>query len=498
MAGFNVLTDPWIPVQLPGGGSAEMGLMGVLENAHGIVRITDPSPLFEYGMHRLLTVFIMDAFRPEVPDDIEDLLGTDAFPMERIRAYVDECQRDGPCFDLFDAQRPFLQSAFDARWDNTIRPVSTMIHNIPFGNNHVHFMHGFETRYALCPAVCAKALCAVNVFCTTGRQGPSSINGAPPVYILVQGENLFETLVLNCIPVSMAKPPSYDNPPVVWKQPIAVEPGKKVACTSLLCGMSFPARRIHLIPGEQGGACTFSGKESDVLVREMQFQKGLDFEGYASWRDPHVPYVISDKGRSSLKPRLGRESWRNIGAIFSKEEESPDVVKQFIHIYGNKKNLVPVVSYGLVTNKALYESWMRDDLALDMDIARDADKLSILKDCLKLTENTVKDLRRQLKRVLSSEKAKPQELIEQAVGQYYARCRQHFFSELCVELSHADIYQSGVADGITKRWKDVLKRTAYREFDNCADRLGLSARYLLSQAKALKSLNKKLEGGSNT
>ena len=89
MAYFNVLTEPWIPVELFNGNSEELGLLDVLVNAHDIVRITDPSPLFEYGMHRLLTVFIMDAFRPDVQEDIEDLLDAGRFPMESIRAYVE-------------------------------------------------------------------------------------------------------------------------------------------------------------------------------------------------------------------------------------------------------------------------------------------------------------------------------------------------------------------------------------------------------------------------
>jgi CRISPR system Cascade subunit CasA len=499
MAHFDVLTEPWIPVELYDGSSEELGLLDILENAHNIARITDPSPLFEYGMHRLLTVFIMDAFHPEEQDDIEGLLNAGRFPMKRIRAYVEECQRNGPCFDLFDPDRPFLQSSYKEKWDETIKPVSTMIHNVPFGNNHIHFTHVFEAKNAFCPAVCTKALCAVNVFCTAGLQGPSSINGAPPVYVLVQGDNLFETICLNCIPVHSAKTSSYDDPPVLWKRPPVVEPGKKVAKTSLLQGMFFPARRIHLIPNEQGGFCTQTGVESDVLVMEMNFQKGLDFVGYASWRDPHVPYAITEKGRSSLKPKLGKETWRSIGVIYSDKEDSPDAVRQFIDLFPEKKS-VPIVSYYIVANKAQYESWMRDELALDMRIARDADKLSILKDCLKLTEDTANVLRFQLKRVLSSEKAHPQKhLIEQAVGQFYASCRKHFLSSLCDELSDADIYLPGIADGIVQRWKDALRSFSFSEFNNCADRLGMSGRYLLSRAAALKSLHgrfkKSLGGG---
>jgi len=491
MASFNVLKEPWIPVKLLTGEQKEMGILEVFEKAHLFACVQDPSPLFEYGIYRLLTVFLMDAFEPEISEDIEDLLANGFFPMEQIYKYIDECEKDGPCFDLFDTKKPFLQTAFDPKWDSnkTIKPIAAMLHELPGGNNHVHFTHSFESTHVLSPAVCAKALCAVNVFCTAGLQGPSSVNGAPPLYMIINSDNLFELLLLNCIPSSKT-PLKYNAPKVYWRQMSLVEPGNRIAITSLLAGMTMMARRINLIPDERGGTCTQTGNKCDVVVENVYFQKGLNFEGYDSWRDPHVSYSISDKGRVSIKPQLGKECWRNIGNIFALDQRSPDIINQYIKTKENDKPNIPIITYGLVTNQAQYETWLRDEISLDIRIVKDDGKMAVVNDCIKSTENVAFELRKQLRNIVTKHKHTSQEqLIEQSSGQFFATCRGRFFSVLCNSLAQADISKPNEGDTIVSDWNDFLKRSVYKEFNDCADRLGISAKDLLNSAQASRNLS---------
>ena len=486
MPEYNVLSEPWIPVRMLTGEEKEVGILELLENAHLMQCVSDPSPLFEYGIYRLLTVFLMDAFRPEIQADIEDMLAAGAFDMERIFAYIRECEKEGPCFDLFDAKRPFLQSAYDEKWDKTIKPVALLLHNIPSGNNHIHFLHGYEGRQTFCPSVCVKALCTVNVFCTAGLQGPSSVNGAPPIYVMIRGENLFEGLLLNCIPSTMTQL-KYGYP--VWRYGTEVEPGKRMSEISLLEGMTLMARRCHLIPDENGGVCTYSGERSPVVVSKMHFQKGLNFEGYDSWRDPHVAYSISDKGRSSIKPQLGKEMWRNIGSIFGDDQKSPDVVRQYVDLLGARMPMIPVVTYGLMTNQAQYESWSRDEVSLDMDIVKNSSRMWIIGICIEHTENVARELRRSLRTI--SHKA-GEDIVEQSLGQFFARSRQEFFSELCRNVARVDIKDNDAVNGVIEQWNKALKNYAMEEFDACADRLGLDGKDLMGRMKAQISLLKGL------
>lgn len=97
-----------------------------------------------------------------------------------------------------------------------------------------------------------RMLLTAQIFCTSAAQGyPSNVNGAPPWFSLVQGGNLFETLVRNMVYRDQIKVP-FDDPPVFWRNTAVVESKKAVAQTSWLYGMLFPARRIHLLPREDG------------------------------------------------------------------------------------------------------------------------------------------------------------------------------------------------------------------------------------------------------
>ena len=111
-ATFNVLDRGWIPVVCEDGTRKLLGIRQALAQAHTLREISDPSPLDEYSLYRFLGLFLMDALRPEEKEDIEDLLQDGKFDMGKIEAYITQCQSEGVSFDLFDEERPFLQSKF--------------------------------------------------------------------------------------------------------------------------------------------------------------------------------------------------------------------------------------------------------------------------------------------------------------------------------------------------------------------------------------------------
>ena len=199
-ASFDILTEPWIPVVEPGGGQRELGLLDVLERAHTFQAVRDASPLVEYSLYRFLILFLMDALRPEDGFSLSELLEEGCFAPDTIRSYVSLCRSEGVSFDLFDRERPFLQTNYRPEWDREPKPVSTLNYAIPHGNNHIHFDHQRE-QIAYTPGQALRMLLAAQIFCTAGAQGyPSNVNGAPPWFSLICGENLFETLVFSMGP----------------------------------------------------------------------------------------------------------------------------------------------------------------------------------------------------------------------------------------------------------------------------------------------------------
>ena len=168
-----------------------------------------------------------------------------------IQEYITECEQEGVRFDLFDPERPFLQTTYRKDWDREPKSVTVLDYSIPNGNNHIHFDHK-RVSAAYTPGEALRMLLAAQIFCTAAAQGyPSNVNGAPPWFTLIQGQNLFETLVFGMLETDRIELP-LDCPPVLWRNFNEVTPKQKVARTSWLFGMYFPARRIHLIPSEDG------------------------------------------------------------------------------------------------------------------------------------------------------------------------------------------------------------------------------------------------------
>ena len=509
MASFNVLIEPWIPVLDKDGNIKELGILEVLEKAPDLAEITEPSPLMRYGIYRLLIAFLTDALRPEIEQDLADLLNTGCFPMDLIRGYIRNCEKNGPCFDLFDKDRPFLQSAYDQKLDEPRKTsVAKLLHELPSGNNAIHFQHTFQDEHAFSPAVCARALCTVNIFCTSGTQGPSSINAAPPWYLIILGKNLFETLVYSFwVPYDLKT--SLDNPPIAWCNDISVEPNRDVSNTSYLYGLTWQARRVCLIPDSKGGRCTFTGRNEDTLVREVYFQAGWKFEGYDKWQDPHVTYIYKEDSRISLKPQEGRAAWRYLGSIlFARADvldsavikaKCPAIIEQYVSFIKNGfwkgEDILRTEIFGVATDQASLEGWQNDRFDIDWQIARNNQKAAWLQEALVNAEDMNKALRKALHQIppqhgkkKSNQKWFLDEMIDQAETQFFIIIRRYFFENLVPLVVKTDTSQYLWREGLNEYWNKVLQKEVRTVFERIADSIGTGARNLERRTNAEKSM----------
>lgn len=461
------MKEPWIDIVDMNNHIHTVGIRELLLNAHMLKAIQDISPLYEYGIYRLLTVLVMDIFSPETTFDLRDLLEEGKFNEVKIDEYISKCVEENNCFDLFDSKMPFLQVAYDPLVDKTIKPVAVMMHDLPSGNNHLHFKHLTESSHQYSYADCTKALTAVNVFCTAGLQGPSSVNGAPPIYVMTKGKTLFDTIVCNCIPIS-ATTLDYADPLPTWRNRRSFNPGEEVANTSLLEGMTFRARRITLIPNNE-------------FVGEMYFQKGINFTGYGIWRDPHT--IINKENGASIKPRQGKDTWRNIGLIFGDRKTSPIVVQQFPEL--EDKDMSRVVTYGLITNQASYESWFRDEISVPISITNDAIRMDITNNAIVLSETMASKLRKSLKMISDWNS-----VIEESVSGYYENIRRQLFTVLIPYLENQNPFDQTYADKALILWKECVKKELTTALERGADRMGNRGIDLKNRAKANREIGK--------
>ena len=471
---FNVLTEPWIPARLPDGSIREYGVLELLEHAHELVEITDAMPNYEFGMYRFLFVFLMDAYRPKRQRDIRNLLESGHFDMDVIQTYVEECNRNGERFDLLDEWHPFLQQA--TGWEENTEEKSPANLNpaLPSGNNHVHFDHTVEADSVMSPSEAVKALCAINLFSAAGVQGyPSTPSGAPPVYTIVQGNNLFETLSFGMVPSQLLD--RYDDPPAVWRYNGAIQAKNKTASTSLLFGLMFPCRRIRL--------CSLK----DGLVTGILFEQGMNYENYDAWTDPYVTYTEGKKGRQNLKPNMDKENWRNLGTILNTDNGAPYVITQAVGF--DTLQVLTLITYSAVTNQMNYLDLQRGNYCVPVSFVESPILFQFLCSLLENVETEGDRLSKSIyilqKDLGSTEGASAAERTR-TINRFYFRCKKTFFEFIDRTLKEDDIAS------LSEEWQHMIRTVRWLEYNTFVDRLGNSSRMML-EAERVKKQNRRRE-----
>lgn len=431
---FDVLTQPWIPVMVPDGTARDVGLLEALEQAHSFCGVRNASPLVEYSIYRFLIVLLMDMLRPEDEEELDELLDKGRLEQEQILHYVDRCRREGVSFDLFDPQKPFLQTSYQKEWDRDPKPVTTLDYSVPSGNNHIHFDHRRE-RSVYAPGMALRMMLTAQIFCTAGAQGyPSNVNGAPPWFALIQGKNLFETLVFGMIGTERIGM-ELDSPPALWRGTDEVVSRQSAASTSWLRGMFFPARRIRLIPDGPDGA-----------VSTVYFSQGMNYEVTDSWTDPHVTYRYNAKGRFNWKPSEQEMIWRNLTDLIDiKGKRAPQIVAQYNRLERAEQPM-SLVLYGVQTNQANYIKAQRHDLQLPKQMLGNELALRYITGYIESAER----LGRALFKALTQDEI-PEESRIQARQRYYAVCERLLWSQFDALVRPGFDYNANLAAAVGKQ-----------------------------------------------
>ena len=450
-ASFNVLDQAWIPVVRMDGREELLGIRETLYRAHELRELSSASPLEEYGLYRFLGLFLMDALRPESEEDIEDLLELGRFDRETIEAYISLCRGEGVSFDLFDEERPFLQSKHDPAIDGEPKPVIVLDFTRASGNNHTHFDHT-PNAAAISPDKATRLLLATYLFCTAGAQGyPSGVNAAPPYFGVIQGKNLFETLAYTLLPLDSISIP-FGSPPVLWRRAAPVVPKQEIGKTSWLLGMLFPTRRIHLIPNEEG------------TISSIYLCQGENFVNKPSWRDPYVTYRNGKDGFFPMRPSADRAIWRNLCDIVNVPGKQAE---QLLTLYCrmHTQNAVNLTLYGVETSNASYLGIYRHSLSFPTALAENADTVDALRFCIVSAETLAKALRKALSQI----EVLPESAVSVAVQQYYQGCETLFW-QFCGKAAECKPGKDEVVC-----YCDSIATEAVGAFSSALERLNLRA-----------------------
>jgi CRISPR system Cascade subunit CasA len=492
---FDLTVEPWIPCETCDGALVELSLRDVLVRAHELGAIHDESPIVTAQLIRLvLAVLHRVVDGPRSIGDWAALWKGDRFDATRVRGYLDWWRHR---FDLFDAQRPFLQvrGLAEALVDESgkepkILPASRLaLERSKYGGASFLFAHG-EDR----PLRPGEALRAMLGFLGFGPGGRILNDGGYPracplragAVILVRGTTLHRTLLLNLL----VRDASERDAPA-WEQD---QPAERTARRSRgwLDTLTGQARRVELLPDLRG---------DELVVRQVITGAGVELETEA---DPMHALVERDPKRDPepLKIDPDRSAWRDATALFQTGTEQgrrPEACSQIAALVDAgvlpPTELLAVDLYGLASNQANIVLWRTESVPLPLAFFAEPSRLRSLRAGLDETEATAKALGAGAwlvaRQVLSPGDRDPD---PQDVRRYMDELGlvARYWSELGTAFPGLvrDV-AAGDASAL-ERWRTGLRRMARRLLAETTRELGTSARFLQAGAAGARLLGIRL------
>ena len=460
---FDVLKNPWIPVLVSETELKEISMRDVLVNSHNYLSISASNPMIECGLYRLLTTLVLDIYQPRDAEDIQKLMDEGQFDEKVIDNYFEDCLSKGCSFDLFDSIHPWLQRCRREDDKRNIVLASYIDFDKPSGNNHIHYCHNLDD-ISYSPAEAAQLLPSYYTLTPMGGAGYyKSVNGTPPYFGFVQGQNLFETLVLSTPDLSMCDLDNLGSQPAFWKSDVNQYVAKEVVDRpSMIFSLMFPTREITFLPKSNG------------QVKEMLFGPGLKFTDSLAKDvekrryDPQVFYHTDDK-RLPVVPMPDSALWVGLGHII--DDGAPATVRRL-----KKMKSIPyahVIIYDIRFKKASIYSAN----AIEMDINGKRFQDPRFSELTEAYLSYVQAVSLKFQKILRVERGKssngnhfydiPEVLQKEAMQKFNAFCMDFVFEQL-----RSEDYPEGFdMEKEATRWKENTVEIARNTFNSIQSRI---------------------------
>lgn len=250
----------WIPVIDRAGQPGMRSLRDALAEAHVLREVFDPSPLVTVAIHRLLQAVLYRVYRLVRDADWVALWRSARFDAQPLDEYAAATREQ---FDLQHPARPFYQVPFIK--DEKTHPITALVLEAASGNNPTLFDHGTIDGavggMSLDRAACH--LLAHQLFAVGGGVSkPFNRMDGPltkGLVVAARGRNLFETLLLNLMPLqhwAQLVPDQGEDQPS-WELPHPPEPVKEgTEPRGPMHYLTWQSRQLHLCTDPQTGLVT--------------------------------------------------------------------------------------------------------------------------------------------------------------------------------------------------------------------------------------------------
>jgi CRISPR system Cascade subunit CasA len=497
---YDLLTEPWVPCVNLSAEAEAVGLIDALRRAHELREVRDGSPLVTYGLYRLLLAIAHDLFAPRAEAEWLALFRRGRFDPEPLRRFRGEY---ADRFDLFHPTRPFYQSGDiplgqdgNARGEQKAATVGVLRPELPTGTFKNHFHHAYDGAHAFCPACAARSLAVLPPFVWPQGSGyVNSINGSPPVYVWLAGQNLFETLCWNLVLLHHLPQVAAESDRPWWRCDGVVGKAEIKHAVGYLESLTWQPRRVRLIPGLAGN-CTLCGEGTPVLVRGMVWAGGWTRpKGATWWQDPFVAYSgPGERQPAALRLKEDRPLWRDYATLClpgsgARSHLPARITEQAADLEGrlDPDGVPPTLHcFALRNDNAKVIEWRRDALPFSARVASDPDRAAVVREALEQAEQVDTLLTGHIKKLYPREgKGNPRvfgALIRQARDGYWSALAEPF-RRLVVDLDVEDLDEPG-RDALAGDWREAVRRAARTSFEAVADAMDANADALRRAAEA--------------
>lgn len=503
---FNLIHEPFIPTLSLTGQVRLVSISEALTNASSYRTVRHASPLVTVAIHRLLLAILQRIFGAHPTPDQAEWWREGRFPADSINTYFARWQSH---FDLFNPERPFLQVP-DFSLEISKRPWTALAAELSSGNNKLLFDHSLDDEpKLLAPAQAAQLLLACQCFSLSHRtvfKYAANAPSASAALIMAEGQNLFETLVLNLLPQVQSE---HRRDVAIWEreQPLRVADlrlGRTEGFRGPAQLYAFPSRSLRLAPETVNG---------EVAVHWVAVASGVTLEDVAgTFGDPMASYRVDEKrGRIALGLNPDRAFWRDFQALRpfhgskAKDWQSPTVLNHALELFNalDRYGGMAVTVCAQANDKAKIDLWRIERFALPSELLRDEAAWESISHALSEVEHVGKvlsDACFQLAcHLLAPEKGKADTQRASALKAsfpmppaYWTAMAQHFvfwleqFSSFEDEQARRRAWLARTAQALEAAWKlaDTVVSTDYR-----GDKALMEAsRLVRRQRNALKQL----------
>ncbi len=502
-ASFNLLDQPWIPVTTLDGASKDVSLLELLREARTYLSLGHADPLVTIAVHRFILAFLHRALNgPKRSHDAAKWY-REGFPMELIEAYAEKWRGR---FDLFDAERPFLQQpgiereAFKDHWTRLSASRGSF-------NTNILFRPELRTKDApegsISSAEAALELLGHQSFTLGGliKRFVTSAKGAPvatSALTLVIGGNLLETLCLNLVPYE--RHGAKDTP--VWERELptvtALEKGVDFPIEGLTTNYVWPARSVLLQPDESG------------RVEGMYYAAGLAPTD-SRYPDPMLTTVKNAKGEPyPMAYREGKAMWRDLHAFVPRpaEDGGPEVLEHAAKVlqglgYFESHQHVSFSVFGMINNKAKIALTRQESLKLPSSVLLHPELYSYLEGWVKEVDGGAFRLKVALQvlarsMISSTENCDPKDVNNQVAafqfeGRFWPAAEAAFWTFIDSLPADPDAFNE-VLDQRNADWTKAVNKLVRDTYREITQTLGRSAKTLRAIERGRKTLRKGFKG----